>query len=233
VRQSLLPLLTLSLLAACSRPAPEAGRAFSATGEVIALSGGEAGASKACFVCHGLDGHGDGASAPRLAGLDAGYLQKQLEDYAATLRPDPVMTPIAKRLTAEDRRAVALYYARRPAKAGEQALSPPAAYETCARCHGAQGQGIGAANPTIAGQPAGYTLEQLRRWRTAERRNDPSGVMVAAARSITDQEARAIAAWLEQADASRAPDTSAASLSDAGAAAAQWAASRAARHPGR
>jgi cytochrome c553 len=156
VRAPLLALLITGLAAACSRPAPEAGRAFSATGEVIALSGGEAGPTKACFTCHGLDGHGDGASIPRLAGLDAGYLQKQMEDYAASLRPDKVMVPIAKQLTAEDRRAVALYYAGLPASGENQmeAEPAPAAYGACAACHGAQGEGVGAGNPALAGQPA-------------------------------------------------------------------------------
>ena len=51
---------------------------FTETGELIAMSGGGAGAANACFTCHGLDGRGDGAGSPRLAGLDAGYLERQL-----------------------------------------------------------------------------------------------------------------------------------------------------------
>jgi cytochrome c553 len=39
------------------------------------------------------------------------------------------------------------------------------------------GRGVGAANPALSGQPAAYTVEQIKRWKTAERRNDPRGVM--------------------------------------------------------
>ena len=84
-------------------------------GELVALSGGEGGAARACFSCHGLDGAGDGVSAPRLAGLDSGYLQKQLDDYASDRRHDTVMSPIARPLSGPARQAVAAYYARLPA----------------------------------------------------------------------------------------------------------------------
>ncbi len=55
-------------------------------GALVAVSGGEGGARYACVTCHGARGEGNGFDAPRLAGLPAGYLQKQLEDYAAGLR---------------------------------------------------------------------------------------------------------------------------------------------------
>ena len=36
-----------------------------------------------CMACHGDDGGGQAAAGnPRLAGLDAAYLQRQLEDFA-------------------------------------------------------------------------------------------------------------------------------------------------------
>ena len=113
------------------------------------------GAANACFSCHGLDGMGDGVSVPRLAGLDAGYLQKQLEDYANETRADDVMGPIAKWLDDGDRRAVAAWYAALPplpASGAAPAALAPAIYRNgatdrgviaCASCHGADGQGVG------------------------------------------------------------------------------------------
>lgn len=89
-----------------SPPSNETGAAFTRTGQVIAMGGGEGGAANACFSCHGLDGAGDGVSTPRLAGLDAGYLQKQMEDYANDVRQDAVMTQVARWLDDGDRRAV-------------------------------------------------------------------------------------------------------------------------------
>ena len=73
-------ILLLSPLAACAPPPNETGAAFTETGQIIAMGGGEGGSANACFSCHGLEGEGDGVSVPRLAGLDAGYLQKQMED---------------------------------------------------------------------------------------------------------------------------------------------------------
>jgi cytochrome c553 len=243
VRAVLLLLLAAGLAGACRPASNRTGEAFTATGELIALGGGEGGARNACFSCHGQRGQGDGVAAPRLAGLDAGYLQKQLDDYAADLRPDATMTPIARQLDHDDRRAVAVYYAALPPPPSPGAPpSPPALYlrgdvarglPPCAACHGPAGEGVGPANPALAGQPAAYTLDQLHRWKTARRRNDPRGVMSAAAAPLMDGEMRAIAAWLATLPSSPPPASDAASLSAADAASARLAASRAPRRPGR
>lgn len=238
----LLPSLC-GLIAACG-PAPQARiDPFTKSGEVIALSGGRGGAANACFGCHGLAGQGDGVAAPRLAGLDAGYLQKQLDDYASGLRPDPTMQPAVRWLSPDDRRAVAAHYGAMAAPmTGRPSLSTPPVWLdgdarrgviACAVCHGDDGRGVGAANPALAGQPAGYTLEQIRRWQAAKRRNDARGVMAIAVAQVTPLEASAIAGWLERQPASPRPYSDAASLSAAEAAAAQLAASRGTRRPGR
>jgi len=116
--------------AACSGADSRSTAAFTADGQVIAMGGGEGGPSNACFSCHGLDGLGDGVSVPRLAGLDAGYLQKQLEDYADRLRDDATMYEAARWLDDDDRRAVAAWYAALPALSATSAatvqLSVPA-----------------------------------------------------------------------------------------------------------
>ncbi|WP_334164124.1 c-type cytochrome [Phenylobacterium sp.] len=193
-------------LAGCA-PAAAPHSPFTATGEVIAMGGGPAGATRACFTCHGLGGEGDGAFSPRLAALPVGYLQKQLEDYATGRRPDPVMGPIAEALSAADRAAVAAYYAGLPAAAdgatrapdprGEALFRRPRAGQAaCAACHGEDGAGVGLGNPPIAGQPEAYVVEQLRRWRKGERRNDPLGLMAAASRGLTDEQMRTLAGYV-------------------------------------
>lgn len=243
MRPILAVLILATAAAACTPATNRTGEAFTADGEIIALGGGEGGPANACFACHGLDGAGDGVSVPRLAGLDVGYLQKQLEDYANETRADTVMGPIAKRLDDGDRRAVSAWYAALPPPRGAGSATPaPAIYQNgatdrsviaCASCHGETGLGVGRGNPAIAGQPAAYTLEQLRRWKKAERRNDPRGVMADAVAGLSEAEMRTIAAWLETLPTAPPPASDAASASAAATAAVRPEASRGTRRPDR
>lgn len=250
MRGAILSLLAVVAgLAGCDRARGQTDAAFTATGELIALSGGAGGAANACFTCHGLNGEGDGDAAPRLAGLDAGYLHKQLDDYATGRRPDDAMSGIARALNGDDRRAVAAFYAEMAAPGdvgpaaqtaadaeapGIYALGDAARGVTaCAACHGAQGEGGGPGNPVLAGQPAAYTVEQIDRWRDGRRRNDPRGVMARAVAPLTDAEAHAIADWLSTRPIAPSPANAGPSESVAAAAAARPAASREARRPDR
>lgn len=173
------------------------------------MGGGDAGPPGACFTCHGLQGEGDGEIAPRLAGLPVGYLQKQLEDYAAGLRPDATMRSIARALDADERRRAAVYYAGlQPPATGASGSASAAATRVlyhqgsaarnlpaCASCHGARGEGVGPANPPLAGQPPGYLKAQLAQWRRSERRNDPRGAMLAISQRLTTDEVEALARY--------------------------------------
>lgn len=199
-------------LGACVETDRTTDDAFSANGRVVAMSGGDGGAAHACFACHGLEGRGDGESAPRLAGLDAGYLHKQLEDYAAGLREDKVMQAVAAKLTPTARLAVAQYYAAL-APAPAAILPAPVAYHACASCHGAAGEGAGPGGPALAGQPPAYLVEQMRRWRDARRRNDPRGVMRTAAAGASGADVATIAAWLRAPTASPPPGSAGATRS--------------------
>lgn len=239
-------ILTGSGLVACDAAPGETDRAFSSSGKIIAMSGGAGGAANACFTCHGLQGQGDGVSTPRLAGLDAGYLQKQMEDYASGLRPDDVMSRVARGLDPDSRRAIAAFYAGLPSStstsASPSAATPPPVWRrgdvsrgvtACSSCHGPNGQGAGEGQPIVAGQPVAYTLEQIDRWKSGKRRNDPRGVMAAAVQRLTDAEALAIAQWLSDQPVSPTPASASASASVSAAAAARPAASRETRRPDR
>ena len=235
-------ILAAVIVVACSPVDRRAAETFSASGEIIAMSGGDGGPANACFSCHGLDGAGDGVSVPRLAGLDAGYLQKQLADYALRTRPDPVMSPVARWLDDDEQHAVAVWYATLPDPSARPSAPPPAIWRegapergvaACASCHGAGGEGLGEGNPAVHGQPAAYTLDQLQRWKRGERRNDPLGVMSDAVAGLTDAEMRTIAAWLETAPSAPPPASAAASGSASAAVPEGSAASRGPRRPGR
>lgn len=201
----LAPVAALAV-AACSGPAPVADP-FQKSGELIALSGGNAGAARACVACHGLEGQGDGNLTPRLAGLDPGYIVRQLTFYADGLRQHKQMSAIADRLSVEDRAKVAAYYAALPPATVAECAEPVApavvalylrgdparGIESCASCHGADGAGT-PGNPPLAGQPAPYLEQQLRDWRWGRRYGDPLGVMTRIARALTPAELAALPA---------------------------------------
>jgi cytochrome c553 len=210
-RKRLARVMAAGLLAAaiflstgCGTAGGEARDPFAATGELIALSGAGAGAAYACFTCHGLDGAGNGAGAPRLAGLGVGYLNRQMDDYAAGRRRHAEMEYVAKRMSAPERQRVAAYYAALPT------ISPPVAdtpilasplyaagdpsrgLAACASCHGARGEGVGPGNPPLAGQSAEYLAAQLHAWRLGTRRGDAENVMQQISRRITPEEIRSV-----------------------------------------
>lgn len=189
----------------CAEVVPTSARRFTASGELIALSGGDAGAAYACIACHGLDGGGNGAGAPRLAGLDAGYLQRQLDAYADGRRHHALMRHIARRLDDDARQAVSGFYARRPFVPGD---TPPLPADPlyvrgdpdrgllpCAHCHGWRGEGGGPAIPALGGQPAPYLAGQLTAWADSARRNDPLNAMQIISRRLRPAEREAVAAY--------------------------------------
>jgi cytochrome c553 len=191
------------------------GQASSGRGQLIAFGGGPGGAAAACFRCHGLQGEGDSASAaPRLAGLDAHYLARQMRDYAAGTRPSSVMATIARQLPASDHQSVGLYYAGQavPVAGAPKAASDPLLLQqgamlyalgapergiaACTSCHGADRKGLNPVYPGVV-QPALYVELQLRLWRDRLRRNDPHDLMGEVARRMTDTDIRSAAAFLE------------------------------------
>ena len=90
---------------------PTAHVALAIDGKDLATNGNGNGAH-ACAACHGVLGEGrPDAAYPRLAGLNAGYLQRQLRDFAEGNRESTIMHPIAKALSQEESDAIANFYA--------------------------------------------------------------------------------------------------------------------------
>lgn len=168
-------------------------------GELIAMSGGEGGARYACVSCHGARGEGNGFDAPRLAGLPAGYLQKQMQDYAAGLRPHAVMGDVARFLDSHERVRVANYYAALPVQVDQAAVPvAPALYQrACQQCHGVDGAGT-PLGPPLAGQPAFYLTQQLQDWQLSKRRNDGNHEMLKVAQALSAAEVVEVSLYLSQ-----------------------------------
>lgn len=156
--------------------------ARAADGEAIIQKGGANPAAMPCMSCHGADGKGMAAGGfPRLAGLPEAYLTKQLADFRAGRRENPLMQPIAQALDDAEVAAVARAYAalpkvqikagpvERPKEGSGAWLALRGAWERnipeCTLCHGPAGVGVGDAFPPLAGQSAEYIEAQLRAWR--------------------------------------------------------------------
>jgi len=167
-----------------------------------------------CAACHGSAGEGNEArSAPRLAGLDAVYLERQLDLFASgkrgTMPGDPFgsqMYVIAQSLKPADREAAAIHYASIEAAPPHRTLAEAPdrgmpAYQTCAACHGEDGAGnadIGA--PRIAGQADWYILRSLETFHLGARGFDeddaPGQQMRLALEALDPSEFQAIAAYV-------------------------------------
>jgi len=146
-----------------------------------------------CMSCHGTDGAGIAPTAyPRIAGMNAGYIARQLKNFRTGARNNPVMMPMAKNLSDKDIEAVSAYYAAMPIPA--PAAQPPSGdankianhlaqwgdwsgrtLPACAQCHAADGNGIGAIFPGITAQHAGYIKAQLLAWKTGGEIKRPIG----------------------------------------------------------
>jgi cytochrome c553 len=192
-------------------PASVPGEAQRQQGAQLAAQG--AGGAAPCSTCHGARGEGNPAAGfPRIAGQSYDYLRRQLASYAGDTRNHPVMAPIAKALNPGQQEAVAAYFAslaNTPASAaagavnvrGQQLASlgdEAKGVQACANCHGPQGVGQGSAYPYLAGQPAPFLAAALAAWRDGTRRNDPSGQMPQIAKSLSDADMQAVAAFYAQ-----------------------------------
>ena len=185
---------------------------FETTGELIAFSGGAAGAEGACSTCHGTQGMGDGHLAPRIAGLDQGYALRQLEHFASGARQHPQMYSIAKALDGEAREKVTAYYAamdwavagaRPQLREAADLCAGAAIYHkgipaqgvaSCASCHGADALG-NAGNPPLAGQSAPYLAHQLDAWASGERYGNAGAAMTSISRALHPDDRQAVAAY--------------------------------------
>ncbi len=204
--------VTAGLLLLAAQYSSAANAAPGAAAASIAAKGTAQGAP-ACVSCHGTRGEGNAAAGfPRLAGIGGVYLAEQLDAFAAGTRKNPVMEPIAKALTAEQRQAMASYYAKLPSTVGSDGLPAEARPQDkaawlaergrwndglpgCAQCHGPAGLGVGDRIPPLAGQPAAYLAAQLRGWKDGLRPPGPLALMVLIAGKVADADIEPLAAY--------------------------------------
>jgi cytochrome c553 len=203
--------LVVSLVAALATSS-----AFAITPAAVPASKGDPKAAETivnqvCAACHAVDGNSAIAANPKLAGLNAEYLNKQLADFKSGERKNAVMSGMVASLTPQDMLNLSAYFSAQQPKPGtsqDQALAllgqkiyrggvQGAGVPACASCHGAQGKGIPAQFPRLAGQHGDYIYTQLNSFRVQERSNDAAKMMRSIAAKMTDADMKAVSAYIQ------------------------------------
>ena len=167
--------------------------------------------TQVCAACHAMDGNSAAAANPKLAGLNAEYLNKQLNDYKSGARKNAIMSGIVAKLSPQDMLNLAAYYSAQQPKPGtskdqERALLGRKIYHggvqgagvpACASCHGPQGKGIPTQFPRLAGQHGDYIYTQLNAFRVEARANDAAKMMRSIAAKMTDADMKAVSAYIQ------------------------------------
>ncbi len=173
-----------------------------------------AGATKVaiCATCHGNGGNSQIPMNPSLAGQNANYLVKQLQEYQSGARQNPTMSAMVGGLSEQDIEDIAAYYSSQArqitgAQNDQESLAlGEALYRAgngeigaaaCTACHSPTGRGNAPAGfPALGGQHSEYTLTQLRAFRAGDRDNDLNGMMRTVVERLTDAELEALANYV-------------------------------------
>ena len=166
-----------------------------------------------CAACHGQGGVSASPLIPTLAGMDAGVIYKQLDDYRSDKRLWGVMHAIAQALSEQDSADVAAYFAAQPNglpwlkgyRAPEPGRSlrsadaatrlvfagdPQRGIPPCSACHGPGGYKLGA--PALESQHSAYIERQLASFVQGSRENDIFEQMRVIARRLAPDEMQAL-----------------------------------------
>jgi cytochrome c553 len=135
---------------------------------------------QACSACHGQNGEPVDVNTPIIFGQQTNFLVKQLHDYRAGDRDNPIMAAMAKTLTQEELRPAAAYLTSKtwPArKATAVATPPPDGMAVCQICHQEKFMG-GAPAPRLAGQSYEYLIKAMNGFADGTRTNNMDMVKI-------------------------------------------------------
>jgi cytochrome c553 len=172
------------------------------------LAKGEASFTAICAACHAPDGNSVIPVNPKLAQQHPEYLVKQLQEFKAGKRANPIMSGMAAALSDEDMRNIAYWVSSKAATPGaakekELVTLGESIYRggiadrqipACAGCHSPNGAGIPAQFPRLSGQHADYAVAQLTSFRDGVRKN--SLQMAGVAAKLNDKEIKAVADYV-------------------------------------
>jgi cytochrome c553 len=167
--------------------------------------------STPCIACHGANGNSSNPVWPNLADQHEQYIVRQLKAFKGGTRQDPLMSPMAAGLSDDDVEDLAAYFdaqtltgleadanraqlGQRVYRGGDSSNGVPA----CIACHGPGGDGNPAAGwPSVRGQHSAYVAAQLRAYRAGTRKTDPNQMMRDVARTMSDEQIDAVAAYVQ------------------------------------
>ncbi|MBL8286519.1 MAG: cytochrome c4 [Rubrivivax sp.] len=161
-----------------------------------------------CGACHTADGSRGAPANPILQGQYADYLVKQLTEFKAGKRKNPIMQGMAAPLSDDDVKSVAAFFAGKDAKPGfaknkelvtlgerlYRGGNLGAKVPACAGCHSPTGAGVPSQYPRLSGQHAEYTEAQLTAFKSGARANSPQ--MAAIAAKMSEREIKAVADYI-------------------------------------
>jgi cytochrome c553 len=144
-----------------------------------------------CGSCHGPNGAPtDPKTIPIIWGQQTNFLVKQLHDYRAGDRDNPIMSAMAKSLTQEELRPAAVYFTSKGWPAGKPAAAAGAAPPQLGQCVACHQPGLvgGAPAPRLAGQSYEYIIKQMNSFADGTRTNNMDMVKIMTELSPADRE---------------------------------------------
>jgi cytochrome c553 len=209
---------TAAPAAASTAAAPaSAASAAAAPAAEAAIKPGDATAGQAkaaaCGACHGMDGNSSDAQYPKLAGQSEQYIVRQLTDFKAGKRQNPIMLGMATPLSEQDMHDIGAYFASKTPLPGvaDQALvehgetlfrqgDAKRGIPACMACHSIDGRGNpGAMYPQLTSQHAQYIQATLKAWHDGTSWGDDahSQIMPSIAQKLDADDIAALASYIE------------------------------------
>jgi cytochrome c553 len=162
-----------------------------------------------CGGCHNPDGNSIIPENPKLAGLDAKYIARQLADFKSGKRTSPIMSSIIPMVDEKEFKSLAGYFSKQKrlqgvsdkaelVAKGKQIFEEGVigtAVPACMGCHAEDGSG-NEQYPRLNGQNPPYVVNQLTNFKSGERTNDAKGLMRAVAKRLNEQEIAAVAEYV-------------------------------------
>jgi len=201
--------------AAAASAAPAAAPVAAAPAGAVKPGDATAGQAKAavCGACHGMDGNSADAQYPKLAGQSEQYIVRQLTDFKAGKRQNPIMMGMASPLSEQDMHDLGAYFASKTTLPGvaDQALvehgqtlyrqgDASRGIPACMACHSIDGSGNpGAMYPHLAGQHAQYVEATLKAWHDGTTWGDDAHakIMPSIAAKLDSKDIAALASYIE------------------------------------